>query len=549
MSEKKQALLSAIRSEAVLTSDGQRLISPTGTSNRWLIDMRRIFMKAVLLDLLAEFFWDEYSEKLPFQVGGMETAAIPLLSAILLKSAARGTPVNGFIVRKERKTYGTGNLIEGVLTEEPIIIVDDVLNSGNSLEKVRVILERERREISSIFVLIDYRSTQGLAWRAAHDLQVHSLFALNELNLSLKKEALPASSTIFRNQWSFRSPDPNFFHRVPKSFPVVDNGRLYFGGDCGIFWCLDAFNGKPIWAVKVESVGHKNIWSTAAVHRGRVYFGSYDGNVYCLDAATGQEIWRFIGADWVGSSPSLGADIGLLFIGLEFGVEGKRGSVVALDMETGEKVWEHMTTRYTHASPIYWAERGIVACGSNDDELLLLDARSGDRYWRFRTNKSGASQKGSIRHAAAFDKRRGHVVTGCADGCIYIVDVASGEEVWSVTTSNTIYTIPLIVGDLAFVPSSDKHLYILDLEKKELKKKIFCGSKLFSPPSLINGKIYFGSCGGLLYELSLESLSVTGTHQLPDAITNMVSYSQETKFFYVLTYVNELFAIDAGRAT
>ena len=37
------------------------------------------------------------------------------------------------------------------------------------------------------------------------------------------------------------------------------------------------------------------------------------------------EVWRFIGADWVGSSPALAPELGLLFIGLEFAVEGQAG--------------------------------------------------------------------------------------------------------------------------------------------------------------------------------------------------------------------------------
>ena len=44
----------------------------------------------------------------------------------------------------------------------------------------------------------------------------------------------------FNNRWRFASPDPNFFHRVPKSFPATDGKRVYFGSDCGVFWCLDA---------------------------------------------------------------------------------------------------------------------------------------------------------------------------------------------------------------------------------------------------------------------------------------------------------------------
>ncbi len=41
--------------------------------------------------------------------------------------------------------------------------------------------------------------------------------------------------------------------------------------------------------------------------------------------------------------------------------------------------------------------------------------------------------------------KREHLVTGCANGWIYIIDVATGNEVWSVKTENTIYTVPLVV--------------------------------------------------------------------------------------------------------
>ena len=212
----------------------------------------------------------------------------------------------------------------------------------------------------------------------------------------------------------------------------------------GTFWCLNAQTGSVVWTFEVSTREHKNLWSTPAIHDGKVFFGSYDGNVYCLNAENGVEVWRFIGADWVGSSPALAPDLGLLFVGLEFSVEGKRGSIVALSLATGEKVWEHMTKRYTHASPAYWRERQLVACGSNDNEMFLFDAVTGTVHWRFETKGEGG-QKGSIRHAPAFDVNRGHVITGCADGYIYIVDVATGQEVWSVKTENTIYTVPLVV--------------------------------------------------------------------------------------------------------
>jgi outer membrane protein assembly factor BamB/orotate phosphoribosyltransferase len=535
-----QLLSSAIRERAIVRAENQRLISPTGGNNSWLIDMRRLFMDAKLLNAFADLFWEKCADALPFQVGGMESAAIPLLSAILIKSVARGTPVNGFIVRKERKTYGTGGLIEGTITDAPIVIVDDVLNSGSSLEKVRVILETQNKTIALAFGVIDYHSVRGEAWRNRHRIAVRSPFSLADFGLSIERQEPPLKAT-FRNKWNFAAPDPNFFHRVPKSFPATDGKRVYFGSDCGTFWCLNARDGSVAWTFRVNARGHKNLWSAPALHGGRVYFGSYDGNVYCLDAETGAEVWRFIGADWVGSSPALAPELGLLFIGLEFAVEGKRGSIVALRLDNGEKVWEHLTKRYTHASPAYWPERRLVACGSNDNEMFLFDARSGSMRWRFETRGEGG-EKGSIRHAPAFDDERGHLVTGCADGRIYIIDVETGKEVWSVQTDNTIYTVPLVVGDTAYIGSTDKYLYVLDLVRRVVKKKIYAGSKIFGPPRLLQGRVYFGACNGMVYEVDPATAEITGTHQLPDAITNALAYNAETGDLYALTYVNQLFA-------
>jgi len=534
-------LRSAIMERAILRAENQRLISPKGNNNTWLIDMRRLFMEAPLLHALSDLFWEQFADKLPFQVGGMEVAAIPILSAIIMKSAERGTPINGFVVRKERKTYGTGALVEGSIGGDPIIIVDDILNSGSSLEKVRVVLERENKRIATVFVVIDYRSSKGLAWQARHGILVQSLFGLAEFDLSIRPPEPERPQSIFHNAWTFEAPDPNFFHRVPKSFPATDGKHVYFGSDCGIFWCLKASNGSVAWRFHVNARGHKNLWSAPALDSNRVFFGSYDGNVYCLDTEAGREIWRFTGADWVGSSPALAPDIHLLFIGLEYALEGKRGSIVALNLDTGEKVWEHPTRRYTHASPAYWPERRIVACGSNDNELFLLDALTGAVRWRFETQAEGFG-KASVRHAPAFDFKRGQLVTGCANGYIYIIDVETGSELWSVPTDNTIYTVPLVVEDTAYVGSTDKYLYILDLERRQVRKKIYAGSKIFGPPRLLKGRVYFGACNGIVYELECLTDTVTGTHQLPDAVTNALAYNAETEHFYALTYVNQLFA-------
>jgi outer membrane protein assembly factor BamB len=174
--------------------------------------------------------------------------------------------------------------------------------------------------------------------------------------------------------------------------------------------------------------------------------------------------------------------------------------------------------------------------------MFLFDAGTGALRWRFETRSEGG-MKGSIRHAPAFDVKRGKVITGCADGYIYIIDVETGKEVWSFRTDNTIYTVPLVVDDTAYVGSTDKHLYVVDLEQHIVKKKIYAGSKIFGPARLLAGRIYFGACNGIIYEIDPATVEVTATHQLPDAVTNALIYNSENGYFYALTYVNQLFAI------
>ena len=99
------------------------------------------------------------------------------------------------------------------------------------------------------------------------------------------------------------------------------------------------------------------------------------------------------------------------------------------------------------------------------------------------------------------------------------------------------------MDDTAYVGSTDKYLYVLDLEQRQLRTKIYAGSKIFGPPRLLEGRIYFGSCSGIIYEIDPATVQVTGTHQLPDAVTNALSYNAETRHFYALTYVNQLFAM------
>src|SRR3954471_6250771 len=102
----------------------------------------------------------------------------------------------------------------------------------------------------------------------------------------------PAHSGVYAGQ------APRQFHRMKWKFatgdrivssPVFVNGLIYFGGDDGNIYAVNAETGVQVW--KYPTGGP--VPATPAVSGGTVYVGSYDGKFYALDAKTGLTKWKF----------------------------------------------------------------------------------------------------------------------------------------------------------------------------------------------------------------------------------------------------------------
>ena len=527
-----------IRERCILTSKSHWLASSTGGAHVWLIDLRQAFLDAEALDIIADLFWDRYAHLLPFQLGGLEIAAVPLVAGLLMKARQRGLSVNGFILRKERKPTGVGKVLEGRIDSSPIFVVDDLINSANTLEKVRVTLDELGYVVDRVFVVIDYEATLGDAWKARHGFSVSSLFKLHDFGLTMKAPTPPPANS-YTKAWEFSASNPNHFHVVPKSSPAVAGDKVVFASDAGTMWALEAATGKPIWDFSIREPHRKGIFSRAVISGDRVMFGAYDGNLYSLHLADGSEAWRYDGADWIGSSPAISESDDLLWIGLEHARPGNQGSVAAFRLSSGEKVWQHWVPEYVHGSPTFSRRHGVIAIGGNDHHLYCLDALSGELQWKFATG-------GPIKEAPAFDETRGLIYFGSFDGGIRAIDTETGELVWTIQTQNAIYSTPLLAEGKLFVTSTDKYLHIVDLEQSA-HRKMLLHAKSCSSPTLIGDRVFFGANNGVVFEMDPVTEEVTGRLQLPDAMTNRVAYCAGHDLYLVLTYMNQIVAFRRER--
>ncbi|WP_376961171.1 PQQ-binding-like beta-propeller repeat protein [Azospirillum sp. A26] len=524
-----------IRSRGIVTADRQRIVSPKGREQSWLIDLRPILLNGRALSAIAQIFWERFAAEMPFQICGLESACIPLLSAIVLEAERRHSRLNAFVIRKERKTSGLARDIEGDITGDRVIVIDDLTNSSASLEKVRAVLDGYGKSIDRVFVVVDFEARRSKDWRRRHGITVSSLFNSRHFGLSNAAPDAPLPAHHFDPLWSCAADGANHHIVAPRSTPVCDERYVYVGTDGGELRAMDVRTGGIAWTFKAEGSGRKGIWSSPALTEGRIVFGAYNGAVYCLDAATGGEVWRFEGADWVGSSPVVSRRHGLVLIGLEHEAAPAMGSVAALDLRTGTLVWEYRVTDYIHCTPALSAGEDRVVIGTNGGELLGLDVASGARLWQYRADAA-------IKAAPALSEDCDIAVAGSFDECVHLVRLSTGQPVATVRTAGKLYSTAFILGELAYIGSQDKTLYVIDLIDGSVVKTFPLGGRIYAAPVLRNGIIFVGTTAGRLFGIDPVSLTIRDELQLPDRILNPPALTPDRGTLLVPVFGNRLFA-------
>jgi outer membrane protein assembly factor BamB len=465
----------------------------------------------------------------PFQVAGIELTSVLLIAGILVEGDRLGYPVTGLIVRKKRKKYGRQRLIEGDPNRQlPIVLVDDSINSSQSMNKALLALQTEHLSAIAAFSIVSFESATATEWGAHNNLPISHLFTPHDFGLHVSEETPPI--TAYSVIWSFVSDKPNYGFAVAKSQPVVHEESILFGADNGIFWCLNKMTGDVRWSFDTETPVGKGIISSPLVVDGNIYFGTYGGRVYCIEMRTGKPIWEARLCDWVGSSPCFAN--GHIYIALEYDAPGAAGGLVKICAESGRRVWEVPTREMLHGSPVYSEKYDLVVIGTNDGTVLCIRASDGDVRHLLKVG-------GPIKSRCALSGEL--AVFGAFDGKIYVWDFVNDVIKLTVETEDIVYSQPLICGNRAFVGCADQTLRIIDLDPPAQRHRIEVGDKIHSAPVLIGNRLFVGTSGGELLGFDAHTFAITHRLQFPERLTNAVVY--DSGILYVYAYDNKLWAI------
>jgi outer membrane protein assembly factor BamB len=263
--------------------------------------------------------------------------------------------------------------------------------------------------------------------------------------------------------------------------PVLARDRLFFGTNHGRVLAVEARTGRIAWHRQFAGC----VAASPAVGNGIVYVGFMDpppcrgtapSFLAALDARNGRTLWRFR-AGVIESSP--------LLVGgrVYFGSWDHR--VYALDARTGRLEWSFSTGDRVKAG-VAFARRTIFAA-SYDGYVYALDARSGRLRWT-----AGAGGLGGL--YATPSVARGRVFVGSTNGRVYAFS-RGGEELWSLRTGSYVYSPAALAGATAYIGSYDHRLYAISQATGRIRWTFDAGAPISGAPTVINGLVYFSTCG------------------------------------------------------
>ncbi len=159
---------------------GEFVLSSGATSN-YYIDVRKTSLHPEGLKLISELFWNILKNDDITAVGGLTLGADPLVAGVMLRAAAEGKNLEGFLVRRTPKDHGMRGEVEGNLAgHKRVAILDDVITSGESALISAEAAESYKAQVVRVITVVD-RSQGAQQTFQQKSLPFTSLFTITDL--------------------------------------------------------------------------------------------------------------------------------------------------------------------------------------------------------------------------------------------------------------------------------------------------------------------------------------------------------------------------------
>lgn len=163
-----------------LAPPDQPFILTSGLTSPYYMDGKQTTSDAEGLYCLAAYILHKTHSLHVDAVGGPVIGADPIVGAVSALSHLAGCPVPLFLVRKEAKSHGTKNLIDGTSVEgKTVLVVEDVITTGGSVLKAVKALLDVGANVKQVISIVD-REQGGRKIFADLGIDYAPIFSINE---------------------------------------------------------------------------------------------------------------------------------------------------------------------------------------------------------------------------------------------------------------------------------------------------------------------------------------------------------------------------------
>ena len=177
---KRTRLRDIIAAKSLLT--GRNFTLASGKPSGFFFDMKKTMLDPEGANLIADLMLDVLDKEDVTHAGGLAMGAVPLVSALCVKSFQRGRPLGCFYVRKETKDHGTESLVDGYLEKGArVAILEDVTTTGGSALKAVGAVTAQGATTSLVMSIVDRLEGAQDAFHT-QGLRLVSLFTRDDFN-------------------------------------------------------------------------------------------------------------------------------------------------------------------------------------------------------------------------------------------------------------------------------------------------------------------------------------------------------------------------------
>ncbi|MBI5739200.1 MAG: orotate phosphoribosyltransferase [Nitrospirae bacterium] len=183
MNNLREQLIQIIRERSFQYSPEPKFKLSSGAVSNFYFNLKKTTQSPDGMYIVGKIIYEKIRELglHPAAIGGLTLGADPIAYAVAMQSYTAKEHINAMVIRKEPKQHGLKLPVEGdVMAGDHVIIIDDVVTTGNSTIKAINAASDYGLIIDAVIVLLDRCEQNGRQNIEALGYPVYSILTVND---------------------------------------------------------------------------------------------------------------------------------------------------------------------------------------------------------------------------------------------------------------------------------------------------------------------------------------------------------------------------------